>query len=87
MFKNLLVKVKQKVAVSLRDIGDLLLFLIFMAVLINLILYMIGDQPSTFSIFTYLVEDMLPLTWYTMLAYGILVQLQILLSRRRGAND
>lgn len=87
MFREIVRKYKEKATIMFEQAGDLLLLLVFLAVMINLVLYMIGDQPSGFSIFTYLVEEMLPITWYTILVYGILVQLQIMLSRGGNVSD
>ena len=67
--------------VSFMQIGDLLLFMVFLTVIIELVLYIIGEQPSGFSVFTFLIEDMLPLTWYTILLYGTLVNLSLLVKR------
>lgn len=66
---------------SITEIGDLLLMLIFISVMIELMLYITGSQPDTFSLFTFLIEDMLPTTWYTMLLYGALVNITLLVKK------
>ena len=73
---------KQKETITLSDIGELLLFLMFFNVIINVILYIIGSQPEDFDIFTYLIVDTLPNVWYAILIYGILMQLSIFFQGR-----
>ena len=73
-----LVRFKQKAVMVLQDFADLLLYLMFMTGIIGIIYYLIGQQPEGFSIFDFLIEEMIPITWYVLLLYGILVNLQIM---------
>ena len=66
---------KIKSSITLLEIGDFLLFLVFFVVIIQIVLYITGDVPDDFSIFNYLIEDMLPITWYTILLFGIMINL------------
>lgn len=77
------VKTKKRFT-SITDIGEMLLLLIFVVVIIELVTYIIGEQPSGFSVFTFLIEDMLPLTWYTILLYGTLINVGSLIVREGG---
>ena len=66
---------------SLADMGELYLFVVFLTVIIGLVYYILGSQPSGFSIFDFLILEMLPISWYSILLYGILVNLVIMFSR------
>jgi len=68
---------------SLTDLGEVLVYMTITVVVVNIVLYLIGKTPSDFSIFEYLIEDMLPITWYVILMYGILIQFAILYSKTR----
>ena len=76
LIKNLVIR-KSKSPLLILDIGHIMLFLIYFGVLINVVLFILGEQPSSFSIFDYLVNDMLPVTIYMILMYGILAQIGI----------
>ena len=76
-----LARFKEKAMLVLQDLADLMLYLMFMTGIIGIIYYLIGQQPDGFSIFDFLIEEMIPNTWYILLLYGILVNLQILLGR------
>lgn len=65
---------------TLLDFGDLILFLVFFTVIIQIVLYLVGEVPEDFNIFNYLIEDMLPITWYIILLYGILINTYLFLS-------
>lgn len=82
LFRGVISKRKQKESISLITFGEILVYLTIFGAIINIVLYLIGDQPSDFSIFEYLIEDTLPLVWYMLLLYGILIQLSIMLGRR-----
>lgn len=77
-------KQKLKSQQMLIELGDFILFLVFFVVIINIVLYLVGDVPSDFSIFDYLILEALPLTWYMILLYGILVNLYMFM--RSGGN-
>lgn len=81
-------KVREKIGelVSLIDIGELYLYVIFMTVIIGIVYYIIDIQPSGFSIFNFLILEMLPLSWYAILLYGIIVNLVILLGRGNNSG-
>jgi len=81
---NFYKKGRQRFEGTLLEMGDFILFLVFFAVIIQIVLYMIGDVPSDFSIFDYLIEEALPITWYTILMYGILINLYLFM--RGGGN-
>jgi len=59
------------------EFGDFMLFLIFFSVIINIVMYIVGNVPDDFSIFDYLILEALPLTWYFILMYGILINLYL----------
>lgn len=83
---NLVAKSKKRdgETFSLIDMGELYLFVVFLTVVIGLVYYILGDQPSGFSIFEFLILEMLPISWYSILLYGIIVNLVILLGRSSG---
>lgn len=76
---------KDKSSIMLSDFGELLLFLVFFNVIINVILFIIGSQPEDFDMFTYLIVEQLPNAWYAILLYGILVQLSIFFQNYKEA--
>ena len=82
-FKGILAKRKQKETISLINLGEIIVYITIFGVVMNIVLYFTGNQPSDFSIDQYLLEDMMPTTWYAILIYGILVELAVLFSRRR----
>jgi len=77
LFREIILKYRKNESFDLSSFGKLLLFLTIFNVIINIILYLLDMQPDGFSIFDYLVGDMLPITWYVILLYGILIQLSI----------
>jgi hypothetical protein len=79
--KSLMTKHKQHESISLTELGDVLVLLVFLTCIIDVVYYLIGSQPSGFDIFVYLIDDTLPLVWYILMIYGILVNLAILLGR------
>ena len=76
-------KKKEETVVSLSDFGEILLYLVFFNVIINVVLYIAGQQPESFDIFQYLIEKQLPNAWYMILLYGILIQLTITFRRTK----
>lgn len=86
IFRSVFEKFKAKETVLLGDIGFILLFLIFFNTIINIVLYLASQQPEGFSIFTYLIEDTLPVVLYALTIYGILHNLQVLLSRGQRSD-
>lgn len=74
---------KRKETDVIIQLGELLLFIVFLTVIIESILYIVGDQPDSFSFFDFLIVEMLPITWYTILFYGILVNIVLLM---KGAS-
>jgi hypothetical protein len=81
LVKTLIVKHRQHESISLSELGDVLVLLVFIGCIINVVYYLIGAQPSGFDIFVYLIDVTLPTVWYILLIYGILVNLVILLGR------
>jgi phosphatidylglycerophosphate synthase len=81
LVKTLMAKHKQHESISLTEFGDVLVLLVFVVAIIQVVFYLIGNQPSGFDIFTYLVTDTLPTVWYILMIYGILVNLAILFGR------
>lgn len=79
MFIALYQKKKTSSTEALLEIGDFILFLVFFIVIMNIIYYMTGNVPDDFSIFEYLIEEALPFTWYSILLYGILINLYLFL--------
>ena len=79
---NIVKDMMKKRFISILTVGDILMFIIFLTVTIELITYIIGEQPSGFSIFDFLVIEMLPLTWYVMLLYGTLVNISSLVTKK-----
>jgi len=76
VIRDLLARYKeQDTGITMRTVGQLLVFMVLMASIIGIILYIVGEQPDSFSIFEFLIEDMLPLAWYTILLYGVVYQL------------
>lgn len=69
---------KEKESITLMDFGDLYLFLIFFTVIVAIVYYVLGTQPSGFSIFDFLINDMLPIGWYSILLYGILAHMTMM---------
>lgn len=82
MFKDIISKRKDKESISLINFGEILVYLTIFSAIINIVLYLTGSQPDDFSIVTYLLEDTLPLVWYMILVYGILIEFTLLVSRR-----
>ena len=74
-------KPKKTTSALLIEMGDFMLFLVFFVVIVNIVSYIVGNVPDDFSIFDYLIEEALPLTWYTLLMYGILINLFLLFRR------
>lgn len=87
IIRDIISRYKTKQSFSARNFGQLILFVLFFSVIINLILYMVGDQPSSFSVFEFLVLDMLPITWYTIILYGILVSVEQFTRTRKQAKE
>jgi len=81
LFKRIIAKRKQKETISLITLGELIVYLTIFTAIFNIILYLTGTQPSDFSIDQFLLEEMLPTTWYVILIYGILVEFTVLISR------
>ena len=81
IIKEVILRIKELETIFMEVMGKLVLFLVFLFVIIQIIIYMIGTAPSGFDIFTFLIDEMLPLTVYAILGYVMLVQLQILLER------
>ena len=63
------------------EIGDVLLFIVFFYIIIQILYYMTGNVPDDFSIFNYVIDEALSITWYTILIYGILTNFYIFTSR------
>ena len=79
--KDVMYGIKQRDTSTIQDFGLLLIFLTIFAVIVTTVSYLLGDQPDSFSLFEYLVEDMLPVTWMVIILYGILVNLNTLVRR------
>jgi len=79
--RGLITKFKSKEVSTLMDFGELYLFVTFLVIIIGIVYYIMGSQPSGFSIFDFLIVEMLPIAWYSILLYGIIVQLVIMLGR------
>lgn len=69
---------------TILEFGDFLLFMVFFVVIMQIVMYLTGDVPDDFSIFNYLIEDMLPITWYVILMYGILINLFLFFGGRNA---
>jgi len=86
--KRMMNDIKFKRGTSMLVIGEMIVYFVMASVIINVVYYLIDEQPSGFSIFNYLIEDMLPLSWYVILLFGILSSINImyLRVRKRGAE-
>jgi len=84
LFREIILKYRRHESFDLSSFGKLLVFLTIFDVIINIILYLLNQQADGFSIFDYLINDMLPLTWYVILLYGILIQLSIFFTEADG---
>lgn len=81
VFKVIWSRFKQRESVFIEEMGSLLVFIVMLTVIISLINYMIGEAPTGFDIFQFLIIEMLPICVYVILTYVILVQLRILFDR------
>lgn len=84
-FKDILSKYRQRETTLIDDFGNLLFLIVILTVIVQVILYMVGEQPDSFSIFNFMINDMLPPTIYIILTWGVLVCLRILLEKRSSA--
>lgn len=85
LMKKMIPKIQEKANLIFMLMGELLVYVVIFVAIINIILYLAGEQGSDFSIFEYLIEDTLPNVWYMILLYGILIEFTILLGRRTKA--
>ena len=81
VIKRMMNDIKYKRGTSMLVVGEMIVYFTMITVIINVVYYLIGEQPSGFSIFTYLIEDMLPLSWYVIILYGILASMNTLYLR------
>lgn len=82
LLQRMIPKIKEKAYMIFMMIGELLIYLTIFVGVLNIVIFLIGEQPPDFSLFEYLIEDTLPNVWYMMLLYGILTEFTILLGRR-----
>ena len=81
LVKDVMYGIKQRDTSTIQDFGLLMVYLVIFTVIVTTVSYLLGEQPDSFSLFEFLVEDMLPVTWTAILLYGILVNLNTLVRR------
>lgn len=77
---DILLNLDLKVKFDIEMFADFLVYVIFLSATLVIIYHLVSE---TDDIFTVLIEDLLPTTWYIILVYGIIMCLTNLL---KGAN-
>ncbi len=87
LFKVLTQKIKEKATDFLREIGQMLVYVVSITAIIGLIVLLAVTDIDQDAIFNFMVFEMLPLSIYSILFFGILVELKMMMDRRTSGGS
>ncbi|MCK4545408.1 hypothetical protein KAU43_07705 [candidate division WOR-3 bacterium] len=87
IIKELIQRIKEKATDLLFQMGQMLIYIVSISAIIGLMGFLLVADIDQDAIFNFMVFEMLPLAIYSILVFGILIELKFMMDRRAGGES